>query len=206
MTTEELRESLLMAPKNGYTLITDEQRAESWGADARDLCKLVTIKERSDMRVAMPFFAVEGLLYECIYPSFKDFYYRLRFMRGDNTLIGYFLKKAFCVFYNHYLKIVNTFGYSTLTVDLQDGTTDGDGEGELFEYYLSCKKIYSDRFSTDCYADLFAEASLRAFIGLDDYDQYETTRATWAEMESQNSYFVRDMAKQFKEDPQKHQR
>ena len=28
MTTEELRESLLMAPKNGYTKLTSEQRAE----------------------------------------------------------------------------------------------------------------------------------------------------------------------------------
>ena len=28
MTTEELRESLFMAPKNGYTRITAEQRAE----------------------------------------------------------------------------------------------------------------------------------------------------------------------------------
>ena len=28
MTTEELREALLMAPKNGYDLITEEQRAE----------------------------------------------------------------------------------------------------------------------------------------------------------------------------------
>ena len=28
MTTEELRESILSAPKNGYSKLTDEQRAE----------------------------------------------------------------------------------------------------------------------------------------------------------------------------------
>ena len=28
MTTEELRESILSAPKNGYTRLTDEQRSE----------------------------------------------------------------------------------------------------------------------------------------------------------------------------------
>ena len=44
MTTEELRESLLMAPKNGYTLITDEQRAEMEAYSKRymafmDACK-----------------------------------------------------------------------------------------------------------------------------------------------------------------------
>lgn len=187
-------------------IFTDEQRAESWGADARDLCKLVTIKERSDPKIAMPFFSLEGLLYEFLYPSFKDFYYQLRFTRGDNTLTGYLVKKAFCAFYNHYSHIVNTFGYSVLTIDLKDGTTDGDGEGEKYDYYLSNKKIYSNRFSTDCYADLFAAASLRASVGLDDYPEYQTTRATWDEMELQNSYFVRDMAKQFKDDPQNHQR
>lgn len=181
-------------------IFTDEQRAESWGADARDLCKLVTIKERGDTKIAMPFFSLEGLIYEFTYPWFKDFYYRLRFTRGDNTLTGYLTKKAFCLFYSHYIKIVNTFGYCVLTIDLQDGTTDGDGEGEKYEYYLSHKKIYSNRFSTDCYADLFAAASLRASVGLDDYPQYETTRATWDEMELQNSYFVKDMTKQFRED------
>ena len=187
-------------------IFTDEQRAESWGADARDLCKLINIKERSDTKIAMPFFSLEGLIYEFVYPSFKDFYYQLRFTRGDNTLTGYLVKNSFCLFYNHYTKIVNTFGYCVLTLDLMDGTTDGDGEGEKYEYYLSHKKIYSNRFSTDCYADLFAAASLRASVGLDDYPQYETTRATWDEMELQNSYFVRDMAKQFKDDPKNHQR
>lgn len=180
-------------------IFTDEQRAESWGADARDLCKLVTIKERSDTKIAMPFFALEGLAYEFLYPAYKDFYYSLRTIRGDNTLIGHLLKKGFCSFYNHYLRIANTFGYCVLTIDLKDGTTDGEGEGEKFEYYLSHKKIYSNRFSTDCYADLFATASMRAFVGLDDYPQYETTRATWDEMELQNSYFVREMTKQFRE-------
>ena len=187
-------------------IFTDEQRAESWGADARDLCKLVTIKERGDTKIAMPFFSFEGLIYEFTYPWFKDFYYRLRFTRGDNTLTGYLAKKAFCLFYSHYIKIVNTFGYCVLTTDLQDGTTDGDGEGEKYEYYLSHKKIYSNRFSTDCYADLFAAASLRASVGLDDYPQYETTRATWDEMGKQNSYFVKDMTKQFREPDQNHQR
>lgn len=180
-------------------IFTDEQRAESWGADARDLCKLVTIKEHGDTRIAMPFFSLEGLIYEIIYPKFKEFYYTLRFTRGDNTLTGYLAKKLFCAFYHHYTKIVNTFGYSILTIDLKDGTTDGEGEGEMFEYYLSHKKIYSNRFSTDCYADLFATASMRASVGIDDYPQYKTTRATWDEMELQNSYFVREMTKQFRE-------
>ena len=193
------RHAAVIANHPFIKILTDEQRAESWGADARDLCKLVTIKERGDTRVAMPFFALEGLIYEIVYPAYKDFYYRLRFTRGDNTLTGYLLKKLFCLYFQHCLKIINTFGYSVLTIDLKDGTTDGVGEGELYEYYLSHKKIYSNRFSTDCYADLFAEASLRASVGLDDYEQYETTRATWEEMERQNSYFVRDMRRQFRE-------
>lgn len=36
-------------------VITDEQRPESWGADARDLCEIVHIRESGETRLAMPF-------------------------------------------------------------------------------------------------------------------------------------------------------
>lgn len=179
-------------------IYADEQRAESWGADARDLCKLVTIEKRSATKLALPFFSLEGLIYEILYPRFRDFYYKLRYTRGDTTLFGYLVKKAFCMYHNHCSGIINTFGYATLTIDLKDGRTDGDGEGEKSEYFLSFKKIYSNRFSTDCYADLFEAGSLEASTGLDDYAMYTTTRASWDEMESQNSYFVRELTRQFR--------
>ena len=102
------------------------------------------------------------------------------------------------MYHNHCSGIINTFGYATLTIDLKDGRTDGDGEGEKSEYFLSFKKIYSNRFSTDCYADLFEAGSLEASTGLDDYAMYTTTRASWDEMESQNSYFVRELTRQFR--------
>lgn len=37
-------------------VISDEQRAESWGADARQLCDLVHIRDSGETRLAMPFF------------------------------------------------------------------------------------------------------------------------------------------------------
>lgn len=43
-------------------VITDEQRPESWGADARDLCEIVRINDKSDMKLAMPFFTIEEML------------------------------------------------------------------------------------------------------------------------------------------------
>lgn len=44
-------------------VITDEQRPESWGADARDLCEIVHIRESGETCLAMPFFSLAELLY-----------------------------------------------------------------------------------------------------------------------------------------------
>ena len=67
-------------------VFTDEQRPESWGADARDLCEIVHIKETSDLRLAMPFFSFTELICDFVKNKFTNFYYKYRFNRGDNTL------------------------------------------------------------------------------------------------------------------------
>ena len=51
-------------------VITDDQRPTSWGADARDLCDIIHIKESGEPKLAMPFFSLEELLYEKIFSKF----------------------------------------------------------------------------------------------------------------------------------------
>lgn len=55
-------------------VITDEQRPESWGADARDLCEIVHIRDSGEMRLAMPLFFVEELLYSAVFGRFVRLY------------------------------------------------------------------------------------------------------------------------------------
>lgn len=183
-------------------VITDEQRPESWGADARDLCEIVHIKETSDTHLAMPFFALTELFYDFVYSKFLNLYTRYRYMRGDNTLLMYVFKKLTAKLNNYYNGIYNTFGYCKLTVQVESGTQDGEISEK--KYYLMSKKIYSKRFSTDCFSDFFSVKSLRSPIGIDDLQEYETEKATFEELQEQKSYFIEDlMRKQEKENADK---
>ena len=178
-------------------IIGDEQREESLGADARDLADVVKIRERSDLKIAMPFYALGNLIYALTYDRFRNFYYgELRFIRGDNSLFLYAVKNAFCTFYHYHTRIVNRFGYRELVLERQSGT--GEGEIELCKYYLANKKIYSRRFKTDCYADLFAVQAAKAKCGLEDYPQYQGLQAKASEYPEQHSYFAENTLKQAK--------
>ncbi len=172
-------------------VITDEQRPESWGADARDLCEIVHIRESGETQLAMPFFSLGELLYSLVFSRFVDLYYRYRFVRSDNTLPLYLLKAAVARLRHYYDGIYNRFGYCVLYVQTENGTQ--DGEISEHKYYLMNKKIYSKRFSTDCFSDFFTAKALRSQIGIDDLPEYETEKASFDELQQQNSYFVNDL-------------
>ncbi len=172
-------------------VITDEQRPESLGADARDLCEIVHIRNASQIKLAMPFFNLTELFYDFIFSKFEKLYYKYRFTRGDNTLLMYLLKSFVAKFNGYYNGIYNTFGYCKLDVDVENGTQDGLLSGK--NYYLMSKKIYSKRFSTDCFSDYFATKSLKSDIGINDLEEYRTEKATFEELKEQNSYFINDL-------------
>ena len=172
-------------------VITDEQRPESWGADARDLCEIVHIRESGETRLAMPFFSLAELLYGWIFGKFAELYYQYRYIRSDNTLSMYLLKMVTAKIQHYYTGIYNRFGYCALRVQIESGTQDGQISEN--KYYLSSKKIYSKRFSTDCFSDFFTEKALRSPVGIDDLREYATEKATFAELGLQNSYFVNDL-------------
>lgn len=172
-------------------VITDEQRPESWGADARDLCEIVHIRESGETRLAMPFFSLAELLYGWLFGKFAELYYQYRYVRSDNTLPMYLLKLFTAKIQHYYTGIYNRFGYCALRVQVESGTQDGQISEN--KYYLSSKKIYSKRFSTDCFSDFFMEKALRSPVGIDDLREYATEKATFAELGLQNSYFVNDL-------------
>lgn len=182
-------------------VITDEQRPESWGADARNLCEIVHIKESGETRLAMPFFSLAELIYSWLYGKFSAIYYEYRFNRADNTLAMYLLKGLTAKMRNYYTNIYNRFGYCRLAVQIESGTQDGTIEDN--KYYLMTKKIYSKRFSTDCFSDFFMEKALRSPVGINDLDEYATERATFGELAEQNSYFINDLLNGLKNDKTK---
>ncbi len=80
-------------------VFTDEQRPESWGSDARDLCDIIHIRDCSEQYISLPFYTLEEMFVEWVYMRFIDLYEDFRFKRGDNTLLIYTLKKiAACLY------------------------------------------------------------------------------------------------------------
>ena len=172
-------------------VFVDEQRPESWGADARDLCDILTIVNSGKEKLSLPFYTIEEMLYDFAFTRFISLYYNFRHIRGDNTLLVYLLKCIVCKIWAHNERVYNRFGYSVLSIEKERGTQDSKPEKK--RYYLANYKIYRERFTTDCFSDYFNELAEKSGVGLMDYRAYASIKASVDELKLQNSYFIRDL-------------
>ena len=169
-------------------VFTDEQRPESWGADARDLCDIINIATSGKQKITLPFYTIEDMITEWLFNRFISLYYDFRFRRGDNTLLVYVLKMITSVLFKRNARIYNKYGYSISKIEKERGTMDGKIEKK--KYFVMNKKIYSRRFSTDCFSDYFNDLAKKTKVGLNDYIEYVSEKATVDELKMQNSYFI----------------
>ena len=169
-------------------VFADEQRPESWGADARDLCDIVNIVSSGELKLAMPFYTIGDMMAEWAFDRFIGLYYDFRFRRGDNTLLVHILKSVTAWLWKRNVKIYNRYGYSVLKIEKERGTMDGKIQRK--KYYLMSAKIYRKRFATACFADYFNDMAMRTNVGLNDYREYLTDCASVGELKAQNSYFI----------------
>ena len=174
-------------------VFTDEQRPESWGADARDLCDILNVATSGKQKLAMPFYTIEEMITEWLFNWFISLYYDFRFRRGDNTLLVYVLKKITSFLFKRNARIYNKYGYSISRIEKERGTMDGKIEKK--KYFVMNKKIYARRFSTDCFSDYFNELAKKTKVGLNDYVEYVSEKATVDELKMQNSYFIEALYK-----------
>ena len=143
------------------------------------------------MKLAMPFFTITELLYDFVFGKFVNLYVQYRHKRADNTLPMYMLKKFSSLLHQFYTRTYNLFGYFVLDLKVENGTQDGQCVDR--KYYLMPKKIYSKRFSTDCYSEYFTSQATKHQIGLDDWEEYTTEKASVNELDIQNSYWVNEL-------------
>ncbi len=169
-------------------VFTDEQRPESWGADARDLADILHIVDCSDRKLTYPFYTIEEMISEWAFNHFIGLYYDFRYRRGDNTLLVHLLKSVTAWIWRRHIRICNKYGYSVLKIEKERGTMDGKAENK--KYFLMNKKIYARRFSTDCFSDYFNDLAKHSHVGLNDYEEYASERATVDELKMQHSYFI----------------
>ncbi len=174
-------------------VFTDEQRPESWGADARDLCEIIRIINSGKSQLSLPFYTIEEMISEIAFDSFISLYYDLRFKRGDNTLLVYVLKHVVSWLFKRNIRIWNRYGYSKLFLEKERGIMDGKVDKKV--YFIMNGKIYRKRFSTDCFSDYFNELARKTKVGLNDYKEYLTEKASVEELKLQNSYFINSLYK-----------
>lgn len=179
-------------------VFADEQRPESWGADARELADILHITNCGEERIALPFYDTEEMICEAIYDKIIALYTDIRYYRGDETLLSHILKRIAAAAFNRLERVKNLYGYTVLKIEKEKGTL--DGKREKRKYFLSNRKIYNRRFTTDCFADYFNDAALKSKTGINDYEEYAEVKATVAELKGQNSYFMNALYKRNEED------
>ena len=171
--------------------VCDEQRPESWGANARELADIIRIEQKCEQRLAMPFYELNDIIYSFIRSKYTDFYLQYRYNRGDVTLLFYLYTKFFNFLHRGHTKVYNTFGYYPVDISVERGTL--DGEKDERKYYYMVKKIYSGRFATDGLGGFYYEKTIRSKYGIADMPSYKDIKATNEELSSQNSYFMRSL-------------
>ena len=85
-------------------------------------------------------------------------------------------------------KLKTCTGTARLRLQNSGGTLGGKAQKK--KYFLCNRKIYSRRFTTDCFSDYFSDAALKSQLGLADYEEYATEKASIEELKMQNSYFI----------------
>jgi hypothetical protein len=175
-------------------VIGDLQRPESLGADARELGEVVFIDGQSDMQPILPFFSpfwVFDLFFSLIKGSFERFYTQVRYVRADNTLFMYLLKRCYSAMQHFDERTCNLYGSAQINLKVESGRMNGDSLDR--KYFRQSKKIWAKRYSTDCLSGIFEVRGELNTIGIDDLKEYADIMAVNDELLYQNSHFQNEI-------------
>lgn len=165
-----------------FFALMDMQRLGSLNLDLVELGDSIVIGKCSEMKMLVPFFAFDELIYQIIVPWFTTKYTDYCYRRGDNSLMLYLLKKIACSVNLHYLSMYNRFGCLEQEITVNEKNT--------AKYFIMPKKIYSDVYSTDIMASFFRQKASYSKKGINDIKTFAGVRATSDELSQMNSYMV----------------
>ena len=172
----------------------DLQRPESLGADARELGEIVYIEDGGEMSPLLPFYSPFYLfeaLFSWLFGKFVGLYYRFRFTRSDKTATMHVLKSTTAFLKKYRDRTCNLFGSSCVMLSVESGRMDGERKDR--KYFLQSKKIYAQRYSTDCLSGIFDMYADNNTVGINDLIEYATERGTDEENLLQNSHFQKEI-------------
>ncbi|MBE6548848.1 MAG: hypothetical protein E7670_00285 [Ruminococcaceae bacterium] len=184
-----------VANKVYFRFLGDEQRPESLAADQRELCDVISIIDKSEIKLALPHFKWLDKLYDKVYEPFKDFWAEYSNARGDTCLTVFLLKLAVGGFSNVYKRIYNKYGYYTITLSLKDGRSYGNSKDSanaerIVEYNMPVMQVYSERYNTDCFSGFFTKAQLDCAVGINDLECFTGLTQTNKQMVAQHDFFL----------------
>ena len=181
------RHACTVSNENFIYIFGDLQRFGSLGSDITELGELLQIAEKGEMRPTLPFYSpfylyetLFGLIWNKYVPKFLN----RRFLRGDNRLLSSLAAGLVAKMKSYYDKKLNMYGSSRMKLVIQSPM----GESKVSNYYLQSKKIYSDRYCTDCQSGIYERFAKYNHVGIEDLETYSGSRATSEELDKQNSY------------------
>lgn len=187
-----------IANKVYFRFLGDEQRPESLAADQRELCDVISIVDKSELKLALPHFEWLDKLYDKVYEPFKNFWAEYSNARGDTCLTVFLMKLAVGGFSNVYKRIYNRYGYYTITLSLKDGRSYGSSKDapvteRIVEYNMPVMQVYSERYNTDCFSGFFTKEQLSCQIGINDLECFTGLEQTESQMVAQHDFFLNEL-------------
>ena len=180
--------------------VGDEQRPGSWGANGKELCDVITIRERCRDKIVMPFFAFEELLYIITAKLFGERYYdQVRMLRGDTSLLTYLLMHFCGKIFDHYRYIRDKFGGHFNKVNVEQAMKqDGDNEAlSKSKIFIANAKVYAKAFRTAGWKPFMEQRAANSKYGLEDTPSYHGLDPFLDEFLEQRSYFFTELLKSF---------
>ena len=174
---------------------TDEQRPETWGADARDLARLIRIERQEKSRLAIPCFHLEESILQWMSDWEREKYSDYRWRRGDKGLLMHFIHHVGAWAKRFLNRLYGRYGYRKQIITIEKGSLDGQREERV--YWLPHKITYDDAFTTDCFSEIFAHRVSMAEVGIEDVPTFRTKIASIMEMSKMNSYFFKKLTDRF---------
>lgn len=167
--------------------VCDEQRPDSWGADARELCDIITLCDKAPDKLVLPFFAIEYALYLITKKVVGKLYDEQRYNRGDHTLSMWLFRALYKKIFDHYKRIDSIFGGYNVSAKVEAGTR--DQKIQKVKIFISKRKTHSKRYPTDAYRGFYSEKAKRSRKGVNDIPTYQGLMPSMDEYRMQDSLF-----------------
>ncbi|MBE6576538.1 MAG: hypothetical protein E7653_00180 [Ruminococcaceae bacterium] len=179
--------------------ICDEQRASSWGADARDLCEIIDIEDKIEQGVTLIYCWLPYLFMDFFMPDYFNWLKKVHSKGNMNVPAVKRVNALVAAYWRHCEYTMHVYGYSTVMIARQSGTLE-DKALRHHPYHYTDKKIYSGRYATDCFKDGMAPKTLKSGTSLYEIDTYKSINAMLEELARQKSYFANDFVKLYPRD------